>query len=68
MDEGSARVVNVEGCEVCELTHVSEISCTTKPNYKISDIVTHDTNNISQQKLPNSLQNHSFIIPTNALI
>jgi len=56
MDEGSARVVNVERCEVCELTHVSEISSTTKSVYKISAIVTHDTNNISQQKLPNSLQ------------
>jgi hypothetical protein len=41
VDEGSARVVNVERCEVCELTHISEISSTTKSDYKISAIVTH---------------------------
>jgi len=30
MDEGSARVVNVERREVCKLAHISEISSTTK--------------------------------------
>jgi len=56
MDEGSARVVNVQRREVCELTHVSEISSTAKSVYKISAIVTNDTHDISQQKLPNSPQ------------
>jgi len=50
MDEGSARVVNVERREVCELAHISEISSTIESIYNISVTVTR-AHYIQKQKL-----------------
>jgi hypothetical protein len=50
MDEGSARVVNVERREVCELAHISEISSTTKSIYNISAISHCNTRTIYPNK------------------